>query len=82
MKTPRNLSGKELAGLLKKFGYKITRQTGSHLRLTTAVKGEHHITIPNHRPIKIGTLNNILTDIAAHLEMPKEELAREIFSRK
>jgi len=35
MKLPRNISGAELAGALKKLGYQITRQTGSHLRLTT-----------------------------------------------
>ncbi len=40
------ISGSELAKLLKKYGYEITRQTGSHIRLTTSVKGEHHITIP------------------------------------
>ncbi|NYE57789.1 putative RNA binding protein YcfA (HicA-like mRNA interferase family) [Carboxydothermus ferrireducens DSM 11255] len=36
----------------------VTRQTGSHIRLTTTLKGEHHVTIPLHDPLKIGTLNN------------------------
>ena len=35
MKLPRDLSGLELAQLLRTVGYEITRQTGSHLRLTT-----------------------------------------------
>jgi predicted RNA binding protein YcfA (HicA-like mRNA interferase family) len=35
MKLPRNLSGNDLAQALKKLGYDVTRQTGSHLRLTT-----------------------------------------------
>jgi predicted RNA binding protein YcfA (HicA-like mRNA interferase family) len=31
MKLPRDLSGNELAKKLSIFGYRITRQTGSHL---------------------------------------------------
>ena len=52
MKLPRDLSGMELARLLRAVGYEITRQTGSHLRLTTEQRGEHQITIPNHFPLK------------------------------
>jgi predicted RNA binding protein YcfA (HicA-like mRNA interferase family) len=48
MKLPRDLSGPELAKLLRKVGYELTRQTGSHLRLTTQQQGEHHVTVPNH----------------------------------
>ncbi len=46
MKLPMEISGKELAGLLRKYGYEITWQTGSHIRLTTEQKGVRHITIP------------------------------------
>lgn len=59
MKIPRDLSGQELIKKLKKFGYIPTRQVGSHIRLSTTVKGEHHITIPNHDYLKIGTLSII-----------------------
>ena len=48
MKTPRDLSGAELAKALRKLGYTVTRQTGSHLRITTQEGGEHHEVIPNH----------------------------------
>lgn len=79
MKLPRDLGGEELAKLLERYDYRITRQTGSHLRLTSTLKGaEHHVTIPRHKPLKIGTLNNILKDIAAYLEMDKQELIREL----
>ena len=63
MKLPRDLSGEVLAKALEKLGYTVDRQTGSHIRLTTQENGEHHITIPNHSPIKIGTLSAILRDI-------------------
>ena len=39
MKIPRDVGGEELAKLLKNYGYQVTRQTGSHIRLTTALKG-------------------------------------------
>ena len=53
MKIPRDIDGKFLAKLLtKKYQYTVSRQTGSHLRLTTRIKGEHHITIPQHKPLK------------------------------
>jgi predicted RNA binding protein YcfA (HicA-like mRNA interferase family) len=78
MKIPRDLSGKELIKLLKKFGYEVTRQRGSHIRLTKKGVTEHHITIPNHSPVKIGTINKILSDVSSHLNISKEELLKEL----
>ena len=72
MKLPRDISGTELVKLVSELGYEITRQSGSHIRLTTHSNGEHHITIPNHEPIKIGTLSNLLADIANHLNYQKK----------
>ena len=48
MRLPRDLGGKELAALLGRYDYMVTRQTGSHMRLTTTRGGEHHVTIPHH----------------------------------
>lgn len=79
MKLPRNLDGDELVRRLKRFGYETTRQTGSHIRLTRISEdGEQHITIPNHAPLRIGTLNSILTDIATQLKMDKETLLKQL----
>ena len=79
MKFPRNISGKKIAKQLKKFGYIETRQSGSHIRLTTKECGEHHITIPNHDPVKLGTFQAIITDIANHFNMDKNELIEKLF---
>jgi len=80
MRLPRGLSGDDLAKHLGRLGYEQTRQTGSHLRLTrSSVEGEHHITIPRHKTLRLGTLNSILTDVAAHLNLSKEELLRQLF---
>ncbi|MCF8232604.1 MAG: type II toxin-antitoxin system HicA family toxin [Bacteroidales bacterium] len=80
MKIPRDISGYELANALEIYGYKITRQKGSHMLLTTQKKGEHHITIPNHKPLKIGTLSAILSEVSKHMEINKEELMNKLFS--
>lgn len=78
MKLPRDISGAELAKALKKLGYQITRQTGSHLRLTTTESGEHHVTVPRHDPLRIGTLAGILDDVATHFGMSRDELLIKI----
>lgn len=82
MRLPRDIRGDELASLLRRYGYSITRQTGSHLRLTSSLKGqEHHITIPAHRQLKIGTLHAILTDVASYLEIDRSKLIEDLFGR-
>ena len=81
MKIPRNVSGDELSRLLAQFGYVITRQTGSHMRLTSSFKSsEHHITIPRHTPLKIGTLNSILKDVESYLEIDRSTLVDKLFA--
>ena len=79
MRLPRDISGQELAKSLQKLGYVVTRQKGSHIRLTTTSNGEHHVTIPNHPTIKLGTLSSIIGDIAAHFKQTKDEIAEKIF---
>jgi predicted RNA binding protein YcfA (HicA-like mRNA interferase family) len=80
LRLPRDLSGAELARLLRRYGYKVSRQTGSHLRLTSKMTGiEHHITIPAHKDLKLGTLRSILSDVANYLKKDRENLANELF---
>lgn len=79
MKLPRDLSGTELAGRLRRYGYEVTRQTGSHIRLTSTLQGsEHHISIPSHKELRVGTLHAILTEVAVYLEMERGELREQI----
>ena len=79
MKVPRDLSGTELAKALAKVGYGVTRQTGSHIRLTTQSPTQHHVTVPAHDPLKVGTLSGILGDVAAHLKTTRDELLQQLF---
>ena len=74
MKLPRDVSGENLAKALRGLGYGVTRQQGSHLRLATVKNGYHHITIPKHSPLRVGTLAAILDDVAEHFRITRAEL--------
>ena len=80
MRIPRDVDGDRLASLLPAFDYEATRQTGSHVRLTTNRMGEHHLTIPLHRPLKVGTLSAVVTDVAEHMGITKEQVLQRLFS--
>jgi predicted RNA binding protein YcfA (HicA-like mRNA interferase family) len=58
-----SISGKDLCSVLEKDGFKLVRQTGSH-RIYQKITEEGTITIPvpvhSNRPLKKGTLHNIL----------------------
>ena len=75
MKIPRNINGSDLVRALRQFGYEPVRQAGSHIRLTTSINGTHHVTVPNHRPMKTGTLmGGVLKPVAAHHGITVEDL--------
>ena len=78
MRLPRDLSGEDLAGRLTRLGYRVTRQTGSHLRPTTELDGEHHLTIPSHPSLRVGTLSAIISDLAQHHRLDRDELLKLI----
>lgn len=80
MRLPRDLSGDELAAKLGDHGYRPSRQTGSHLRVTRKTPlGAAHVTIPRHRALRLGTLNGIVNEVAGQLDLRKEELVRLLF---
>jgi len=79
MKLPRDLSGLDLARALSSLGYRTTRQTGSHIRLTTDHPTQHHVTVPAHDPLKVGTLSAILGDVAEHQKISRDDLLQKLF---
>jgi predicted RNA binding protein YcfA (HicA-like mRNA interferase family) len=80
MKVPRDISGEDILKKLRKIGYEKTKQTGSHIKLTKKFDiGEHNITIPNHSPLKIGTLNSIINDLSENLKLSKDEIYKILF---
>jgi predicted RNA binding protein YcfA (HicA-like mRNA interferase family) len=72
------LTDPQLARALRVLGYAVTRQKGSHTRITTQQDGENHEVIPCHHPIKTGTLAGILKRIAAHHGLTVEELLQKL----
>lgn len=79
MRIPRDLSGSNLVRALSTLGYAVTRQTGSHVRLTTTGGGQRHVTVPRHDALRLGTLSGILTDVAEHFAISRAELAERLF---
>ena len=75
------MSGRELARALRQYGYEVTREAGSHMRLTTQQGGEHHVTIPDHANLRIGTLSGIVADVARHLGVDRNALVAALFGR-
>jgi predicted RNA binding protein YcfA (HicA-like mRNA interferase family) len=78
LRIPRDLSGADLTKALRVFGYERTRQEGSHIRLSTIIGGPHHVTVPNHAALKVGTLRSILKAVADHHRLELEELIRRL----
>lgn len=79
MKLPRDLSGQDLARAPDVYGYAVTRQSGSHIRLTTRLNGEHHLTIPDHASLRIGTLAAVLAEVANQLQIERSAVADRLF---
>ena len=78
MKIPRDCNGAELVKALCEFGYVVNRQTGSHMMLVTQSGGEHHVSVPNHHPLKVGMLHAILKAVAAHHEISVKRLLEQL----
>jgi len=79
VKLPRDLSAADLEKALRRaFGYQFSRQVGSHRRLTTQTGGEHHLTIPNHDPLRPGTLRTILGEVMAHHPLTLEQVLQQL----
>ena len=83
MRLPRDVSDDELARLLRRrYGYQFVRQRGSHMRMTTTVRGtQRHVSIPRHRYVNIRLLRLILSDVADYIGLTQDEIRRELFGR-
>jgi predicted RNA binding protein YcfA (HicA-like mRNA interferase family) len=68
-----------LVKALRALGYSVTRETWSHIRVTTTQQGEHHVTVPDHEHLRVGTLSAILAEVGAHHRIDREDLLRQLF---
>jgi predicted RNA binding protein YcfA (HicA-like mRNA interferase family) len=77
----RDLSGRDLIAALGRIGYVATRQTGSHVRLSSAQPAQHHVTVPLHDPLRIGTLSSIVAAVAEARGLSRDDLLHELFGK-
>jgi predicted RNA binding protein YcfA (HicA-like mRNA interferase family) len=79
MRLPRDVSGRELAkALCRDWEYLEVYQTGSHIILQTETPGCQRIPIPAHKALKVGTLNQILRQVANHKGVSRESILQSI----
>lgn len=79
MKLPRDLSGRELIQVLcRYYGYRQVHQVGSHVILQTEAPFSHRIPIPDHSPLRLGTLNAILNAVARAKGVSKADILRRL----
>ena len=70
-----------LPGPSQRSDYEVVRQTGSHIRMTTRSQPEHHLTIPDHASLRVGTLAGVIADVAAHHGLTRDEVLEHVFGR-
>ncbi len=75
MKLPRDLSGRRLADLMcHHWHYRVVHQSGSHIILETDVPGHQRIAVPDHKALRVGTLNSILRSVSKHKSVSREDI--------
>jgi predicted RNA binding protein YcfA (HicA-like mRNA interferase family) len=78
MKLPRGVSADRLIEALRHLGYAVVRQKGSHVRMRHDGPPTHSVTIPQHRPLKIGTLHALLHEVAQQQSVSIEHIVRDL----
>jgi len=79
VKLPRDLSGRDLIKLLcRDWGYRQVHQVGSHVILDTESPAHQRIAVPDHKILRIGTLNALLRLVAEHKGVKREQLLRSL----
>jgi len=75
MKIPRDLSGAQLVKVLcRDWGYRVVHQEGSHIILQTEEPSHQRLSVPNHNPVRVGTLNSIIRAVSQHKGVERQEL--------
>jgi predicted RNA binding protein YcfA (HicA-like mRNA interferase family) len=75
MKIPRDLSGAQLVKYLcRDWGYRVVHQEGSHIILQTDLPIHQRLSVPNHNPLRVGTLNSIIRAVSTHKGVDRQRL--------
>ena len=75
MKIPRDIAGTHLANVLcRRWQYAKVHQVGSHMILETSEPTHQRIAIPDHDPVRLGTLLSILRAVAQHKGVTRDAI--------
>jgi predicted RNA binding protein YcfA (HicA-like mRNA interferase family) len=75
MKVPRDLSGAQLVKILcRDWNYRVVHQEGSHIILQTDAPTPQRLSVPNHNPLRVGTLNGIVRAVSVHKNVERQQL--------
>ena len=78
MRLPRDVSGRDLARrLARHYGYALRRTSGSHMTVTRVTEaGNHSVTVPPHRELRVGTLNAIVSEVAEVVDLSRRAVGK------
>lgn len=79
MKIPRDLSGSRVAdALCRRWQYKRVHQVGSHMILETEHPNHQRIAVPDHHPLRFGTLVSILRAVSRHKGVTRDAIIESL----
>jgi predicted RNA binding protein YcfA (HicA-like mRNA interferase family) len=77
MKTPRDVYGRDFADhLIRRWEYRETHQTGSHIILRSEGTPSQTLPIPDHKPLLTGTLAALLRMVSEHKGVARNDILR------
>lgn len=79
MKVPADISPTDFASALSNLGYSVTNKSLRHVRLTTFLRGEHHVTVLDGSPLSAETVTAALNEIARHHRLTYDEIVQRSF---
>jgi len=79
MRLPRDLSGRDfIKSVCRKWGYREVHQIGSHIILQTEIPFPQRISVPNHKNLKLGTLNSLLKLVASQKGVHRDDVLKSL----
>jgi predicted RNA binding protein YcfA (HicA-like mRNA interferase family) len=79
VRVPKDLYGRDFANhLIRKWAFRELRQTGSHIILRTEIPTRYTVSVPAHKPLRPGTLREMISAIADHKQMDRSEILRDL----
>ncbi|MBI3711086.1 MAG: type II toxin-antitoxin system HicA family toxin [Proteobacteria bacterium] len=59
---------------MRHWGYREVNRVGSHVILQADAPTHHRLSVPDHSPLRLGTLNGILRAVARTKRVSREDI--------